>query len=58
MDSPDRVIAEQLTRELGVASIPVSCFYPDDNDQHVLRFCFAKEDHELEEAANRLNQLT
>lgn len=57
-DAADRVIAEQWTREIGVASIPVSCFYPDEKDQHVLRFCFAKEDHELEEAANRLNQLT
>lgn len=57
-DGPDRVIAEQWTREVGVASIPVSCFYPDEKDQHVLRFCFAKEDHELREAAARLNQLT
>jgi methionine transaminase len=57
-DAPDRSIAEQWTREIGVASIPVSCFYPDEKDQHVLRFCFAKEDHELEEAAKRLNQLS
>ena len=57
-DLPDRHTAEQWTREIGVASIPVSCFYPNEKDQHVLRFCFAKEDHELEEAAKRLSQLT
>ena len=51
----DTEFAKQLTRSHGVASIPVSVFYttPPAN-QRLLRFCFAKEDHMLEAAAERL----
>lgn len=53
-DENDRDFAIRLTREIGVASIPVSVFYSDLADFKLLRFCFAKEDAMLEEAAGRL----
>lgn len=54
MEEQDVQFAERLTREIGVASIPVSVFYHKRNDEKVLRFCFAKEDTTLENAAERL----
>jgi methionine aminotransferase len=50
----DVQIAEQMTRKLKVACIPVSVFYSDKKDLQVLRFCFAKEDAELKEALDRI----
>lgn len=54
-DEPDYDLAIRLTRELGVASIPVSVFYQQKNDYKILRFCFAKDDAVLQEAAQRLS---
>ncbi|QDK82813.1 aminotransferase class I/II-fold pyridoxal phosphate-dependent enzyme [Spirosoma sp. KCTC 42546] len=56
-DEPDYDLAIRLTNEIGVASIPVSVFYNQKNDYKILRFCFAKDDAILEEAAQRLNNL-
>lgn len=53
-DLPDRAFAEWLTREVGVAVIPVSAFYADGRDDKVVRFCFAKRDDTLVAAAERL----
>jgi len=53
-DQNDRDFAVRLTREIGVASIPVSVFYSTLSDFKLLRFCFAKEDAMLQEAAGRL----
>ena len=50
----DYEMAELLTKENGVASIPISAFYHDQHDNHVLRFCFAKTDETLEKAAEIL----
>lgn len=50
----DVEMAEKLVKEAGVASIPVSVFYQDKTDNKVLRFCFAKKDESLLEAAARL----
>jgi methionine transaminase len=52
---PDTVFAEQLTVDYGVAVIPISVFsrLPQEN-QRIVRFCFAKEDHTLTLAADRL----
>lgn len=50
----DTVLSEQWTRAVGVASIPVSVFYAEAPAQTVLRFCFAKTDSVLREAAERL----
>jgi methionine aminotransferase len=56
-DEPDYELAIRLTNEIGVASIPVSVFYHQKNDYKILRFCFAKDDAILQEAAERLSQL-
>jgi methionine transaminase len=55
-DEPDMDFAVRMTREFGVASIPVSVFYdnPDANQNKVLRFCFAKKDETLVKAAEIL----
>ena len=39
-----------LTREIGVAAIPLSAFYGDGFDQRVVRFCFANQDATLQAA--------
>ncbi|WP_338875085.1 methionine aminotransferase [Spirosoma sp. SC4-14] len=54
---PDYELALRLTKEIGVAAIPVSVFYHRKNDYRVLRFCFAKDDATLIEAADRLSKL-
>jgi methionine transaminase len=46
-----------LTREIGVAAIPLSAFYGDGFDQRVVRFCFAKQDATLLRALDRLAKL-
>jgi methionine aminotransferase len=50
----DRDFAEWLTKAYGVATIPMSAFYSDGHDDHLLRFCFAKKEETLEAAAGRL----
>ena len=46
-----------LTREIGVAAIPLSAFYGNGFDQRVVRFCFAKQDATLHAAIQRLQAL-
>ena len=41
----------RLTKEKGLASIPLSVFYSNQPQQHLVRFCFAKKDETLEKAA-------
>lgn len=53
-DVPDTEFAITLTRQHGVASIPVSVFYAQQQDRKVLRFCFAKQDETLRQAAEKL----
>ncbi|MGB1041314.1 MAG: methionine aminotransferase [Flavobacteriales bacterium] len=53
-DKNDVKFAEKLTIEHGIASIPISVFYPDLEDNKVLRFCFAKEDDLLIKAGRLL----
>jgi methionine transaminase len=56
-DEPDVALAERLTREIGVASIPVSVFYDEGKQDRVLRFCFAKSEDTLRRACERLAKL-
>ena len=56
-DEDDMSYAHRLTREIGVASIPISVFCEDPPPGRKLRFCFAKDDDILEEAASRLCRL-
>jgi methionine aminotransferase len=53
----DVLVAEQMTKQLKVACIPVSVFYSDGQDYQVLRFCFAKKEEELEEALRRIQKI-
>ena len=50
----DRDFAIRLTKEAGVATIPVSAFYRDGKDDRVLRFCFSKKEETLEKAVEKL----
>ena len=54
---PEADFCKWLTSEIGVAAIPLSAFYGDGFDQHVVRFCFAKKDETLQSALQRLARL-
>jgi len=56
-DLPEGDFCQWLTREIGVAAIPLSAFYGNGFDQRVVRFCFAKKDETLREASKRLSRL-
>ena len=57
-DLPDKQFAEWLTREYGVATIPVSAFYSNGKDDKLIRFCFAKKEETLKAAVGKLQQLS
>lgn len=50
----DTEFAIEMTKKHGVAVIPVSVFNRDQHDDHLIRFCFAKDDDTLIKAAERL----
>ncbi|MEO1081003.1 MAG: methionine aminotransferase [Pseudomonadota bacterium] len=56
-DRPDTELCELWTRQYGVASIPLSVFYDEGSEAPRLRFCFAKSDAVLDEAARRLCEI-
>ena len=56
-DEADFALSTRITKEYGVASIPVSVFYKDGTDNKVIRFCFAKKNETLEMAVERLAKL-
>ena len=47
-----------LTTEVGVAAIPLSVFSRQEQDSRIIRFCFAKQQNTLEQAAARLQALS
>jgi len=53
-DEADKDLAIRLTKEAGVATIPVSAFYQNGKDDKVLRFCFSKKKETLEAAVEKL----
>ena len=53
-DERDADFAIRLTKDHGVAAIPLSPFLTGVEPGPVLRFCFAKRDETLEAAAERL----
>lgn len=53
----DTEFAKKLTRENGVAAIPVSVFYKKPPEQFLMRFCFAKDDETLRAAALKLKSV-
>ena len=56
-DESEKDLAIRLTKEYGVATIPVSAFYKSGKDDKALRFCFSKKESTLEEAVNRLTKM-
>lgn len=56
-EESDLDFAVRLTREFGVATIPVSMFNPDHRDAHALRVCFAKNDETLRKSAEILSHI-
>ncbi|MGB5163906.1 MAG: methionine aminotransferase [Woeseiaceae bacterium] len=56
-DESDVALAKRWTREIGIASIPLSVFCETDFTGTRLRFCFAKDDETLERAADVLSGL-
>jgi methionine aminotransferase len=53
----DTDLAIRLTKEFGIASIPVSVFYSSPVDTKMLRFCFAKDNETLEKAAEKIHRI-
>ncbi|MES1215156.1 MAG: methionine aminotransferase [Bacteroidota bacterium] len=53
-DEKDSDFAIRITKEFGVAVIPVSVFYKNETDNKVVRFCFCKKEETLEAAVERL----
>ena len=56
-DEGDKDLAIRLTKEAGVATIPVSAFYHNTKDDKVVRFCFSKQSRTLQQAVERLMKL-
>jgi methionine aminotransferase len=56
-DEKDTDLAIRLTKEHGVAAIPVSVFYREPPPHKVLRFCFAKSEETLAKGAEILCRL-
>lgn len=56
-DAPDTEFAVELTKNAGVAAIPVSVFYQNKQQDKLLRFCFAKKEETLHKAVERLSAL-
>jgi methionine transaminase len=54
---PEAAFCEWLTREIGVAAIPLSAFYEGGFEQGIVRLCFAKRDDTLRSALQRLEKI-
>jgi methionine aminotransferase len=56
-DLPEADFCQWLTKEVGVAAIPLSAFYEGGFEQGIARLCFAKKDETLQLALKRLQAL-
>ena len=56
-DMSDLDFTEWMTREAGLAAIPVSVFYESGRDNKVIRFCFAKTERLLDQAGEKLARI-
>jgi len=50
----DVELCRHLVEKVGVAAIPISAFYEDQPVDHLIRFCFAKQDAVIDRALERL----
>jgi methionine aminotransferase len=56
-DEDDMTFAKRITKEYGVASIPISPFYHKRTDNKIIRFCFAKTNELMDKASERLQTI-
>lgn len=56
-DESDKDLAIRLTKEAGVATIPLSAFYHNQKDDKVVRLCFSKQNRTLQQAVERLMKI-
>ncbi len=56
-DLNEEAFAKWLTTEIGVAAIPIACFYEQPRENFTVRFCFAKKEETLKTALARLQRL-
>lgn len=56
-DESDKELSIRLTKEAGVATIPLSAFYHNQKDDKVVRFCFSKQNRTLQQAVERLMKI-
>jgi methionine transaminase len=54
---PEAQFCRWLTREVGVAAIPLTAFYRGGREQGLARLCFAKKDETLDAALQRLRAM-
>ncbi len=54
-DMGDMEFAQWLTKEHGVATIPISAFYRNKKDDKLIRFCFAKKKETIQAAMQKLS---
>jgi methionine aminotransferase len=56
-NEPDKVFAERLVKDFGIAIVPMSAFYQKATDHKVIRLCFAKTKETLDAAAACLQKV-
>ena len=56
-EEDDESLGKRLIKDHKLASIPISSFNVNNRDDHMLRFCFAKNQETLEQAVEILNTL-
>lgn len=56
-DERDIEFVRRMTKDMGVAAIPVSVFHRSHSDNSIIRFCFAKEEETLKRAAELLTRI-
>jgi methionine transaminase len=54
----DKELSIRITKEYGIATIPVSAFYKTGTDNKVIRFCFAKKKETIDAAVERLAKVS
>ncbi len=57
-NEPDTDYTIRLTKEIGVATIPLSSFYQNATDHKLIRFCFAKKEETLTQAVERIKEMS